>query len=93
MTTLYKFTVIEWAYDEKTANFTIIFAVSSPLLETFKFIVVNAPYTFEKPKQFIEYVKVQVVLQFNEFMRVSEIQQALSNLTFTAMVEQNNIIE
>lgn len=93
MSTLYKFTVIEWTYNEETANFTVMFAVSSPLLETFKFIVVNAPYSFEKPEDFIAYVKVQAHLQFKDFIRIHEIQQALSDLTFNALVEQNNIIE
>ncbi len=93
MSTLYKFTVIEWTYNEDTTNFTVIFAVSSSSMETFKFIVVTAPYSFEDPEEFIAYVKIQAHLQFKQYIRIRDIQQALSNLTFNALAEQNTITE
>jgi hypothetical protein len=82
----HKFSVIHWAYDSTTSQFTVSFSVANQETEHVEFHKVSIPYSFEESAEFSQKVQSVITMYVINLRRLQQTKMRLMDLTWTTSI-------
>jgi hypothetical protein len=82
----HKFSVIHWAYDNTTSQFTVSFAVANQETEHVEFHKIPIPYSFEDSVEYMQKVRGVITMYVIQLRRLEQTKMRLMDLNWVSEV-------